>query len=112
MTTSPWIDVGVIGDIPRRGARTIQTPNGDIAIFRTVDDRIFALEDRCPHKAGKLSQGIVHDHKVTCPLHDWVIDLASGEAQGADTGCAHAVDLKLVGDRIQLNLAAVCRKVA
>ena len=75
MTTIPetaalrWLDVGAVADIPSQGARTVALPHfGEAAIFRTVDDRIFALRDKCPHKGGPLSQGIVHGHAVTCLL--------------------------------------------
>lgn len=81
-----WLPVGFLKDIPQRGARCIRTPRGRIAVFRTADDHVFALEDRCPHRGGPLSQGIVHGHAVTCPLHNWVIGLESGEALGADEG--------------------------
>jgi len=80
------IMIGRLDEIPRRGARCVETRHGRIAVFRTEDDRVFALEDRCPHRGGPLSQGIVHGHGVTCPLHNWVIDLESGQAQGADEG--------------------------
>ena len=83
-----WTDVGAVTDIPLRGSRRVPTAEGDIAIFRTGDGRVFALKDRCPHKGGPLSQGIVHGHAVTCPLHHGVIDLASGEPTGADAGKA------------------------
>ena len=81
-----WIHIGAVADIPRRGARCVTTTLGRIAVFRTGDDRIFAIEDRCPHKGGPLAQGIVHDASVTCPLHNMVISLQTGEAQGADEG--------------------------
>ena len=112
MSKVNWIEVGSIDDIPRRGARVVETPDGNIAIFRTIDDQLFALEDRCPHKDGPLSQGIVHGHKVTCPLHDWVIDLMDGSAQGADQGCARTMDVKLDDCRVYLNLAAIGRRAA
>ena len=63
------------------------TPQGKIAVFRTADDQVFALEDHCPHKGGPLSQGIVQATAVTCPLHNWVISLETGKALGADEGC-------------------------
>ena len=82
-----WVSVGPLSCLPARGARVLHTAVGDIAVFRTGDDRVFALRDSCPHRGGPLSQGIVHGSRVTCPLHDWVIDLASGAATGADEGC-------------------------
>lgn len=81
-----WVTIGRLEDIPVRGARCVDTPEGRIAVFRTADNEVFAMEDSCPHKRGPLSQGIVHGKSVTCPLHNWVISLESGAAQGADTG--------------------------
>lgn len=97
-----WIDVGALDEIPQRGARVVRTASGDIAVFRTGSDRVFALRDLCPHKGGPLSQGIVFDHRVACPLHDWVIDLASGEAQGPDDGCVKRFPVKLEEGRVLL----------
>ena len=112
MTGPHWIEVGAIDDIPRRGARVVEVPGCNIALFRTADDAVFALEDRCPHKQGPLSQGIVHGHKVTCPLHDWVIDLMSGRAQGNDEGCARTIGVKVVEGQIHIDLGAVRRHAA
>ena len=112
MTNVQWIEIGRVDDVPRRGARVVQTPTCNIAIFRTMDNRFFALEDRCPHKNGQLSQGIVHDHKVTCPLHDLVIDLATGEGQAEGSGCAHVVDIHVEDGRISIDLSALRRQVA
>jgi nitrite reductase (NADH) small subunit len=99
-----WIDVGAVTDIPLRGARRVPTARGDIAVFRTGDGGVFALWDACPHKGGPLSQGIVHGHAVTCPLHSWNIDLASGEPTGADRGkgCAPTVPLQVIDGRVML----------
>lgn len=90
-----WIAVGTLADIPQRGARCIETPEGKIAVFRTGDDRVFAIDDHCPHKGGPLSQGIVHGAAVTCPLHNWVISLETGKAQGADEGCVRTIPVKV-----------------
>jgi len=81
-----WIEVGRVSDIPVRGARRVVRGEAVIALFRTTADRVHAVEDRCPHKGGPLSEGIVHGDCVTCPLHNWVIDLADGQALGADEG--------------------------
>lgn len=100
-----WIDVGALGEIPKRGARVVRTPFGPVAIFLTGDGKVFAIEDRCPHRGGPLSQGIVHGTAVTCPLHNWVISLETGEAQGADSGCVTRLPLRFDAGRILLDLA-------
>ena len=102
--SNDWIEVGSINDIPQKGARVVRTGKGDIAVFRTATDEIFALRDKCPHKGGPLSQGIVHDRKVACPLHDWKIQLDSGEAVAPDEGCAASYPVKLEGEMIFLSL--------
>ena len=113
MITHDWTFVGRLRDIPRQGARTVPQASGpDIAVFRTIDDRVFALEDRCPHKGGPLSQGIIHGHAVACPLHNWRIALATGEAQGEDKGCTPAIAARLDGDRILLALPRAVSEAA
>ncbi len=102
-----WIDIGKLEDIPVRGARVVKTAKGCIAVFRTAANEAFALDDRCPHKRGPLSQGIVHGRSVTCPLHNWVIDLATGEAQGADKGSVRTVALKVEAGRLLLDAKAL-----
>lgn len=111
--TDRWIEIGTINDIPRQGSRTISRKAGpDIGIFRTLDDRIFALENRCPHKDGPLSQGIVHGNAVTCPLHNWRISLETGEALGEDKGCTPTIGVRIVGDVISINLKTVGKTAA
>jgi nitrite reductase (NADH) small subunit len=102
-----WIDIGKLEDIPVRGARVVKTARGCIAVFRTAGDEVFALNDRCPHKGGPLSQGIVHGRSVTCPLHNWVIALDTGEAQGADKGRVRTVPLKVEAGRLLLDAKAL-----
>ena len=97
-----WTKVGTLDDIPRLGSRVVNTTGEDIAVFRTSDDQVFALYDRCPHKQGKLSQGIVHGTSVTCPLHNWVIGLDDGLAKDPDEGCANTVPVRLEGRDILL----------
>ncbi len=99
-----WIQVGRVDDIPRQGARVITTAAGEIAVFRTVDDEIFALRDKCPHKGGPLSQGIVRGKKVACPLHDWKINLDTGLAVAPDVGCAARYPVRVEDGRVSLSL--------
>ena len=99
-----WFDIGTIDDIPLRGARCVKTPQGKIGVFRTHDDRIFAIEDHCPHKGGPLSQGIVHGAAVTCPLHIWVFSLETGKALGADEGAVKTIPVRVEDGRIAIGL--------
>lgn len=85
-TQPQWLEIGRLEDIPVLGSRVVETDQGDIAIFRNKADEIFALKDKCPHKSGPLSQGIVHGQSVTCPLHSWCIGLKDGHALEPDEG--------------------------
>jgi len=102
-----WIDIGHIDDIPLRGARVVKTPLGCVALFRTGEAEVFAASDRCPHKGGPLSEGIVHGQSVTCPLHNWVFDLNTGQAQGADEGQIATYPVRVEAARILLDGQAV-----
>ncbi len=100
--TTTWHPVGAIDAIPRRSAKVVRLHGTPVAIFRTQHDTLFALEDRCPHKQGPLSQGIVHDEGVTCPLHGWVIRLDTGSAVAPDVGCTPRYPIRLNEHIIEL----------
>ena len=106
-----WIDIGALNDIPERGARIVKTPVGCVALFRTGAEEVFATSDRCPHKGGPLSEGIVHGQKVTCPLHNWVFDLNTGEALGED-GRIETYPVRTEAGRILIDGAAVGKRSA
>ena len=99
-----WHEIGALDDIPRLGSRVVHTPHGNVAVFRAADDQVFALRDRCPHKGGPLSQGIVHGRSVTCPLHNWKIQLESGEAVAPDKGCTKPFATKVENGMVFLQL--------
>jgi nitrite reductase (NADH) small subunit len=106
-TVPRWTSVCEVTEIPRLGARVLERPghpHGNVAIFRTADDRVFALVDRCPHKGGPLSQGIVHGDRVACPLHNWNIALATGVAIAPDEGCAASFPVRIEGSRVYVVL--------
>jgi len=107
-----FIDIAALEDIPPQGARVVKTPQGCVAVFRTADDQVFALEDRCPHKGGPLSEGIVHGSQVTCPLHGWVFDMATGLAQGADEGVVRRFGARVEGGRVLLDAGFLAQRPA
>ena len=101
---SDWLRICPLEDIPRLGSRVVNNGDIDIAVFRNAEDEIFAVDDRCPHKGGPLSQGIVFDRRVTCPLHGTTIHLDSGEAAAPDKGCTHKYRVRLDKGDVYLNL--------
>jgi nitrite reductase (NADH) small subunit len=103
MSGTKWVRVCQLEDIPVRGARVVRTASGCIALFRTAEQEVFALDDKCPHKSGPLSQGIVHGRSVTCPLHNWVISLETGKALGADKGEVRTIPLKVENGTISVS---------
>lgn len=107
-----WIDIGALEEIPQRGARVVKTTLGCVAVFRTASDEVFALADRCPHRGGPLSEGIVHGNRVTCPLHNWVFGLNDGRARGADEGQVPTYPAKVEAGRILLDATTLARRSA
>ena len=101
---SNWIEIAALEDIPRLGSRVVKTDTMNVAVFRTRDDQVFAIRDACPHKQGPLSQGIVSGTTVTCPLHNWKIDLESGCALGPDEGCTNTFNAKVENGKVYLSL--------
>ena len=103
-----WLDIGPVGQVEAGSARTLPVEGGEeIAVFRTMTGEFYALVNKCPHKQGPLSQGIIHGSVVTCPLHNWNISLRTGKALGEDEGCVPIIPLKVDGGRIFLLREAV-----
>jgi len=108
MMIGDWLDIGPVDQIAPGNARTLPVRGAEeIAVFRTMAGEFHALVNKCPHKAGPLSQGIVHGGVVTCPLHNWNISLRTGEALGEDKGCVPVIPLRVDAGRIYLLRDAV-----
>lgn len=107
-----FIDIGALEDVPRQGARLVRTAQGCIAVFRTLDDRVFAIDDRCPHQGGPLSDGLVHGDRVTCPLHNRVFDLNTGQALDPDEGRVRTFPVRVRDSRIQISAELLTHRAA
>lgn len=101
---SDWTKIVALQDIPKLGSRVVRSGGKEIAIFRTEDDRVFALHNSCPHKGGPLSQGIVYGDKVACPLHNWRISLVDGQAEEPDEGHTACFSVKVEDDQVYLEI--------
>jgi len=101
---SDWKKICLVTDIPVLGSRRVARATGlDVAVFRNDQDGVFALLDRCPHKGGPLSQGIVFGTSVACPLHNWTIGLADGCAKAPDEGCTPKFSVKVSDGNVFLD---------
>lgn len=108
---SEWKVICRVDDIPVLGSRRVQRPQGvAVAVFRNAEDDVFALLDRCPHKGGPLSQGIVFGTSVACPLHNWTIGLDDGCAKAPDEGCTPTFACKVEGGEVFLDAAELASK--
>jgi len=106
-----WQAVCKVDEIAPLGARRVARAHGlAVAVFRSASDSVFALLDRCPHKGGPLSQGIVFGESVACPLHNWTISLADGQAKAPDVGCAVSFACKVEGDTVYLDADELAHK--
>ena len=99
-----WKSICTLEEIPRLGSRVARSTSGNIAVFRTSSGEVFALRDRCPHKGGPLSQGLVHGNQVTCPLHGWKLRLDSGEAVAPDQGCSRRYPIRVESGTVFLEI--------
>ena len=103
--SNQWKPICAVTDIPVLGSRIIKRDQlHDVALFRNSEDKVFALLDKCPHKGGPLSQGIVFGERVACPLHNWNIELQSGCALAPDEGCTQKFSVKVEEGTVFLDL--------
>jgi nitrite reductase (NADH) small subunit len=104
MKGSDWKVICRVEDIPVLGSRRVARTRGmDVAVFRNSEGQVFALLDRCPHKGGPLSQGIVFGTNVACPLHNWTIGLEDGQAKAPDEGCTQRFSCRVDGGNVMLD---------
>ena len=99
-----WVKVAPLDEIPVLGARVVRNNMVDIGVFRLEDDRIFAINNSCPHKGGPLSEGIVYGDKIACPLHSWKISLVDGKADEPDVGQTACFNTKVEDGFVYLEL--------
>lgn len=88
MNEPQWVRITPSDNIPPREGRAVTVAGREIAIFN-LGDRFFATDNRCPHKGGPLSDGIVTGAAVVCPLHAWKVNLETGavERPAAEAAC-------------------------
>lgn len=101
---SNWVKVALLEDIPKLGARVVRSKDVEVGVFHLEDGRIFAVNNKCPHKGGPLSEGIVYGDKIACPLHSWKISLVDGKAEEPDVGQTACFNTKVEDGFVYLEL--------
>jgi nitrite reductase (NADH) small subunit len=79
---SRTVNLGSIEKVPKGQGFCFIVAGQEIAVFRQRDGQLFAAQNRCPHKQGPLSEGVLGAGKIICPLHARKFDLGTG--QGPD----------------------------
>lgn len=100
--TPGWMSVCSLADIPSYGSRKLHVGRITVALIRTEGEQVYALEDRCPHRGGPLSEGIVSADRVACPLHGQCVELATGRTIAPDEGCTQRFALRVVDGEVQM----------
>jgi len=67
-------------EIPPGTGRLVEIDGKTIALFN-VGGIFHAIEDTCLHAGGPLHEGTLDGTTVTCPLHDWRFDVATGRCE-------------------------------
>ncbi|UFJ39617.1 nitrite reductase small subunit NirD [Brevibacillus humidisoli] len=104
--------IGQLSEIPQQVGKVVRLGSLEIALFRLSDGEIHALENRCPHKGGKLAEGIVSGPFVYCPLHDWKICVEDGWVQAPDRGCVRSFPVQIVGQQVIIELPEEAKHVS
>ena len=99
-----WHRICRVEDIPRMGGRTVRVDQMEVAIFRLSDNRIRAVDNRCPHQQGPLADGMVSGETIICPMHARKISLESGEMLPPDSGCVKTWPTKVEDGQVLLDL--------
>jgi nitrite reductase (NADH) small subunit len=97
-------NLGSIERIAPGQGRCFVVCGDEIAVFRQRNGALFATQNRCPHKQGPLSEGIIGADKVVCPLHSHKFDLCSGH--GENDECVRVFPVQEVNGEIILSYVA------
>jgi nitrite reductase (NADH) small subunit len=106
--SDPFIRIGRAADVPFLEGRTADVDGTRVAVFRT-ETGFVAIGAECPHEGGPLADGIVADRCVTCPLHNWRIDLETGEVVGGGEGSVPVFEIEERDGELFVSVPALAR---
>ena len=102
VVTQRWCAVAKVGDV-RAGDVIPVAVDGVDMVLGLDGDRYFALQRRCVHRGGDLSEGIVSRGHVICPNHAWRFSTATGRHADASEYCLVTYAVRVVEDQIEID---------
>jgi nitrite reductase (NADH) small subunit len=103
---APMVNLGSVNAVPLGQGRCFVVGGESLAVFRQRDGRIFASHNRCPHAKGPLSEGIVGNGNVICPLHGHQFSLETGAGSVA-AECLQVFPVQEVNGNIVMTLESI-----
>ena len=105
MDDDKWVKICAEDELTSKGVLSARVQEIDVAVFRLADGRLFALEDRCPHRGARLSAGVIYEtDKVACLDHGWGIRLTDGGVEEPERGCVRTFALKVEGGDVLVRI--------
>jgi nitrite reductase (NADH) small subunit len=98
------VKVAELSELKEQIGKEVMVQGYQVGLFLLTSGKVLAIENRCPHKGGTLTEGIVSEDHVFCPLHDWKICLEDGLVQAPDTGCVKTFDVTVEGQNVYLTI--------
>jgi nitrite reductase (NADH) small subunit len=103
--TGRWQAIGAAADVPMLEGRSVRVAGRRIAVFR-LPDGWAAIDYACPHRGGPLSDGLLTEACVSCPLHGQRFDLRTGERRDGEGVGVRAYTVRERAGRLELWLPA------
>ena len=93
-----------LADLPLGLGRAFTIASKTIAVFRTRSGKLFATDNRCPHKSGPLAEGLLSGDSVVCPLHQFRFDMTTGTCDQESICPVMTYKVTLLNDTVYITL--------
>ena len=84
-SSTQHIRIGTLDELKQQGMLVVSGRDRPLAVFYH-QDRLYAIDNRCPHMGFPLHRGTIQDGILTCHWHHARFDLASASAEVVAAG--------------------------
>ncbi len=102
---SKFVRAASLEDVRPRGCLAVHLDGHALALF-AQGDRVYAVDNRCPHMGFPLDRGTIKDGILTCHWHHARFDLASGGTFDQFAGDVRAFPVEVRDGEVWVDLAA------